>query len=223
MAPMPRSRLSSLAVLGALSLAALALSHELIYLIAHGAGEGYATAMREGGHDRYWTSFLLIVTLTTSGLSVVGVSQVRRLRRLAAAMRAKSVRVGDVGPARFFGLLGPLWLRLSVAVVVAYVLQENIETASTGASWPGLGVLGEEHVVALPVMLAVSFLVAAVGALVGWRREVILARLRAAAQRRLRTASATWRPSVANDRPRGTTEGRRNGVRAPPAGRFAPV
>ena len=85
--PVPGS--SSLAVLGALSLAALALSHELIYLIAHGAGEGYATAMREGGHDRYWTSFLLIVTLVTSGLSVVGVAQVRRLRRLAAAMRAE--------------------------------------------------------------------------------------------------------------------------------------
>jgi hypothetical protein len=224
MTPMPSSRLSSLLVLGALSLAALALSHELIYLIAHGADEGYEAAMREGGHDRDWTSVLMIVTLVaTSGLWVVGVAQVRRLRRLAAAMRAKSVRVGDVGPSRFFGLLGPLWLRLAVAVVVAYVLQENYETASTGASLPGLGVLGGEHVVALPVMLAASFLVAAVGALVGWRREVILARLRAAAQRRLRTASATWRPSVANDRPRGITEGRRNGVRAPPSERFAPV
>lgn len=220
---MPRSRLASLAVLGALSLAALALSHELIYLIAHGAGEGYETAMREGGHDRYWTSFLLIVTLVTSGLSAVGVAQVRRLRRLAAAMRAESVRVGDVGPSRFFGLLGPLWLRLSATVMVAYVLQENIETASTGAPLPGLGVLGGEHAVALPVMLAVSFLVATVGALVGWRREVILARLRAAAQRRLRTVAATLRPPIANDRPTHFSQGRRNGVRAPPAERFAPV
>ncbi|MEW5992242.1 MAG: hypothetical protein AB1736_12970 [Chloroflexota bacterium] len=50
---MPRSRLPSLAILGALALASLALGHELIYLIAHGVGEGYAVAMREGGHDRY--------------------------------------------------------------------------------------------------------------------------------------------------------------------------
>ncbi len=221
---MPRSRLSSLVVPGVLSLAALALSHELIYRIAHGAGEGYEAAMREGGHDSVWTSFLPIVALVvTSGLSVVGVWQVRRLRRLAAAMRAKSVRVGDVGPSRFFGLLGPLWLRLAVAVVVVYVLQENIETARTGASLPGLGVLGGEHVLALPVMVAASFLVAAVGALVGWRREVILARLLAAAQRPLRTASTTRRPSVSSDRPRGITEERRNGVRAPPSVRFAPV
>jgi hypothetical protein len=218
---MPRSRLPSLAVLGALALAALALGHELIYLIAHGAGEGYAAAMREGGHDRYWTSFLLIVVVVTSALVAVGVAQIRRLRRLAAAMRAKSVRGRDVGPSRFFGLLGPLWLRLSVAVVVAYLLQENIETATTGASVPGLGVLGGEHAIALPVLLAVSLLVAAVGALVGWRREVILARLLAAARARLR-AAAVSRRGLTNNRPLTVTEGRRNGVRAPPIGLIAP-
>lgn len=220
---MPRSRLSSLLVLGALSLAALALSHELIYLIAHGVGEGYETAMREGGHDRYWTSFLLIVTFATSALAAVGVAQIRRLRRLAAAMRGRSIRIDDVGPSRFLGLLGPLWLRLSVTVVAAYVLQENIETASTGASLPWLGVIGSEYAVAVPVMLVVSFLVAAIGALVGWRREVILARLCAAAHRRLRDVAAALRPSTSNDRPTCVTEGRRNGVRAPPSERFAPV
>lgn len=219
---MPRSRLPSLAVLGALALAALALGHELIYLIAHGIGDGYAAAMREGGHDRYWTSFLLIVAVVTSALAAVSVAQFRRLRRLTVAMRARVVQVRDVGPSRFFALLGPLWLRLSVVVSTAYVAQENIETAATGASWPGLGVLGGEHVVALPVLLLVSLLVAAVRALVGWRREVILARLRAAARARLRaTVAEPW--GSTNIRPPTISEGRRNGVRAPPMGLIAPA
>lgn len=220
---MPRSRLPSLAVLGSLALASLALSHELIYLIAHGFGEGYAAAMREGGHDRYWTSFLLIVAVVTSALVAVGVAQIRRLRRLTMAMRARVVHVRDVGLSRFFELLGPLWLRLSVVVSSAYVLQENIETATTGASWPGLGVLGGEHAIALPVLILVSLLVAAVGALVGWRREVIVARLRAAARARRRPAASVLRPALANDRPTGIREGRRNGVRAPPAELLAPA
>ena len=214
---MPRSRLPSLAVLGALVLAALALSHELIYLIAHGIGEGYAQAMREGGHDRYWTSFLLVVAVVTTALAVVTVTQWRRLRRLAAAMRAGGLRVGDAGRSRFLGLLSPLWLRLSVAVVVTYVLQENIETASTGVGLPGLGVLAGEHAIALPILLAVSLLVAAVGALVGWRREIILARLREAARGRLRATPSVLRPAQTHERPAGTSERRRNGVRAPPS------
>lgn len=221
--PMPRSRLPSLAVLGALALAGLALGHELIYLVAHGFGEGYAAAMREGGHDRYWTSFLLVVVLATGALALVAAAQIRRLRRLAVAIRANSVRVRDVGPSRYVGLLGPLWLRLSSAVVAAYVLQENIETASTGASLPGLRVLEGEHAMAVPILLAVSLLVAAVAALVGWRREVILARLHAAANRRPRKSATTLRPATPSDRPTGITGGCRNGVRAPPTDRLAPV
>lgn len=220
---MPRSRLPSLVVLGALALATLALGHELIYLVAYGIGDGYATAMREGGHDPYWTSFLLVVLLATGALTLVAVTQIRRLRRLAAATRARSVRVRDVGPSWFFTLLGPLWLRLAATVIGAYVLQENIETATTGAGVPGLGVLGGEHVVALPILLAASLLVAAVGALVGWRREVILARLREAARGWLRAAVAKLRPAQRTDRPANRAEGRRNGVRAPPQEATAPA
>lgn len=220
---MPRSRLPSLAVIGALALASLALGHELIYLAAHGVGEGYDVAMREAGHDRYWTSFLLVVALVTSALVVVAATQLRRLRRLAAAVRSRSVRVGDVGFDRFLRLLGPLWLRLTASAIAAYVVQENVETASVGSPLPGSGVLSGEHWMALPVLLLVSLLVAAVGALVGWRREVILARLRAAARRRFRTAAATLGPAQSIARPRGVDAAGRNGVRAPPGGVLAPA
>lgn len=210
-------------ITGALVLAALALGHELIYLLAHGFGEGYARAMQEGGHDRYWTSFVLIVLVVTGVLSVVAAAQWRRLRRLATDVEAGAVRLSAGGLDRFLELLGPLWLRVSVGAVAAYLLQENVETASVGAPLPGLGVLGGEHAIALPVLLLVSLVVAAVGALVGWRREVLLARIRAAARRRLRAPAATLRPALVNDRPASRLEGRRNGVRAPPLGLTQPA
>ena len=222
MAPMPRSRLSTFAVLGALSLAALALSHELIYILAHGAGAGYEAAMREGGHERYWTSFVLIVAVITVGLGAVAVAQWRRLRRLAANVSAGTIRLSDGGLDRFLGLVGPLWLRVSAGAIAVYLIQENLETASTGASLPGVGVLGGPHAIALPVLFAVSLVVAMVGALVGWRREVLLARIRAAARRRLRAPAATLRPALAAERPAGRREGRR-GVRAPPLAPIQPT
>lgn len=215
--------LRAFTITGALVLAALALSHELIYLLAHGVGEGYARAMQEGGHDRYWASFVLIVLVVTGVLSVIAAAQWRRLRRLAADVHAGTVRLRAGGLDRFLQLLGPLWLWVSAGSIGAYLLQENVETASIGSPLPGLNVLGGEHAIALPVLLAVSLVVAAVGALVGWRREVLLARIRAAALRRLRAPAAMLRPALIVDRPSGRQEGRRNGVRAPPLGLIQPA
>ncbi|MDA8202259.1 MAG: hypothetical protein M0Z49_05805 [Chloroflexi bacterium] len=215
--------LRAFTITGALVLAALALGHELIYLLAHGFGEGYARAMQESGHDRYWTSFVLIVLVVTGCLGVVAAAQWRRLRRLAADVQAGTVRLQGGGLDRFLELLGPLWLRVSAGTIAAYLIQENIETASIGAPLPGLGVLGGEHMIALPVLFAVSLAVAAVGALVGWRREVLLARIRAAARRRFRAVVAVLRPALAVDRPASRREGRRNGVRAPPLGLIQPA
>lgn len=214
--------LRAFSITGTLVLAALALGHELIYLLAHGFGEGYARAMQEGGHDRYWTSFVLIVLVVTGCLSVVAAAQWRRLRRLAVGVGAGTVRLADGGLDRFLELLRPLWLRVSAGTIAAYLIQENTETASIGAPLPGLGVLGGEHAIALPVLLAVSLVVAAVGALVGWRREILLARIRAAARLRLRAPAATLRPALDVDRPANRREGRRNGVRAPPLGLTQP-
>jgi hypothetical protein len=214
----PRFRLRSFAVLGLLVLAALALGHELIYLLAHEFGVGYARAMQEGGHDRYWTTFIVIVLLVATCLAVVAATQFRRLRRLAAGVRSGAIRLDDGGLDRFFELLRPLWPRVTAGTVLAYLVQENLETTSTGASLPGLGALAGEHAIAVPILVAVSFVVAIVGALVGWRREVLLARLRAAAKGRRRAPVTILRPALASPRPAGRLEGSRNGVRAPPRG-----
>jgi hypothetical protein len=212
---MLRFGLGSVAVIGTLALASLALSHELIYIVAHGVGDEYAAAMRAGGHDRYWTSFLLIVALVSTALAVVTFTQLRRLRRLAASVRARSVRIEDVGYGRFFRLLAPLWLRLAVVVVAAYFVQENIETVTTGVPLPGLAVLTGAYWLALPLLLFVSLLVASVGALFGWRREVILARLRAA-RRRLRAPALVQGLAHSARLARSIFAARQNGLRAPP-------
>lgn len=213
---MSQSAFRKFAVVATLALAAMAAGHELVYLLSHGPGDGYAAAMREGGHDRYWTSFVLVVVAVTAGLAMVAAVQLRRLQRLAADVHVAGLEVADRGVGRFLGLLGGLWLRVAVVTSVGYVVQENVETASVGATLPGLGVVGGEHVVALPILVLVSVAVAAVGALVGWRREVLVTRLRVRSAFRPRRAGAVRRPSAA-ELPHPSIEPRRNGVRAPPA------
>lgn len=220
---MARSSLRSFSVVGALALAAVALSHELIYLVAHGTGDAYATAMSESGHDQYWTSFLLIVASVTGLLIVIAGLQFRRLRGLAAAMETGTVRVGEAEVGHYLAKLWALWRRLALWVVVAYLVQENIETVGVGASAPGIDILAREQGISLPILLAVSLVVAAVGALVAWRRQVLLARIGARTGVRLRPSRSLKRPMLGSQGARSTLEGRRNGVRAPPRPGYAPA
>lgn len=213
--------LGSFTILGSLVLASLALSHHLIYFLAHGSGESYSRAMTEAGHDRYWTTFLLLIGAVTVALTAVGVRQLRRLATLAAAARVGNVNVRDVGVDRFFRILVPLWMRLMLLTVVAFLLQENIESASVGQVLPGLGPINGEHGVALPVIGAVSLLIAAVRALVRWRRDVLLARLGAA--RLSFGREPDLQPVVNVVRPSSSGNPHRNGVRAPPASAAAPA
>lgn len=212
---MSRTRLPRFVVLASLALASLAAGHELIYLLAHGPGEGYAAAMREGGHDRYWTSFVLVVLAVVACLVAVAAAQLLRLRRLAVGVAIGGLSVRDAPTTRYLRLLGPLWLKVAAVAVVGYLLQENVETVSAGGPLPGFGVISGKHALAVPILVAVSLVVAAVGALVGWRREILLARLRSGFRPRRQDARTTRRPTPV-DRPRHGCEGRRNGVRAPP-------
>lgn len=213
--------LGSFTILGSLVLASLALSHHLVYFLAHGPGESYSRAMTEAGHDRYWTTFLLLVGVVTVVLTVVGLRQLQRLTRLAAAARVGHLDVIDAGADRFARLLVPLWLRLALLTAIAFLLQENLETLSVGQAAPGLGAVSGGHAAALPIIAAVSLLIAAVRALVCWRRDVLLARLRA-----LRPSFGQEpepQPLVEVTLPVSPLDGHRNGVRAPPAGVAAPA
>lgn len=202
-----------------LVLASLAIAHQLIYLVAHGAGAGYREAMTEAGHDGYWTGFVVVVASVGGILLAVAIRQLVRLARLAAA--TNSQRVKDHSLRQLARFVGPLWARVGVLTTLAFLVQENLETASVGHSMPGLDVIGGQHSVSLPIIAAVSLAVALVRALVLWRRSVLLAQLRLAPGRR-KSSRVAFCPADVTLRP--NTDGvRRNGVRGPPMTRPLPA
>lgn len=203
-------------VLATLVMASLAASHELIYLLAHGAGVEYDRAMREGGHDRYWTSFVLTVAGITLVLALVAVRQLRRLHRQTSLVRAGRLRVDDAGLGLFARQATRLWLLVSAGTSLAFIVQESLETLAAGHPLPGLNVASGEHAVALPAIAFVSLLVTLVGALVRWRRHMLLARLHRSSGPVRRRAPRTLRLSSIS-RPTSISVVRSHGLRAPPS------
>lgn len=211
---MQHSRSLDRLILVVLVLASLAVAHELIYLGAHGSGEAYRVAMTEAGHDGYWSNFIIAVGVVSVLLLAVGLAQLRRLARLSAESGAGTVRVRDESLGHLTRLIVPIWGRVATWTTIVFLIQENIETASVGHPLPGLYALAGQHDMALPLIVAVSFVVALTRALVRWRRDILLARLRRAApprpsaQRRVRPVVSVLVHSADGIR--------RNGVRAPP-------
>lgn len=208
----PTSRYLGLSVL---VLATLALAHQLIYVVAHGAGDGYREAMSAAGHDGYWASFALAVGVVSCVLLAVAITQLRRLARLAHAASVGTLTVRDESPRALLKIVAPLWARVAVWTTIAFLIQENVEVATVGHAMPGLGAITGEHGLAIPIIAGVALVVALVRGLVRWRRDVLLARLRGA--RRPRAAVGIVLRPVFETRPvTGIDGARRNGVRAPP-------
>jgi hypothetical protein len=212
---MNRDRARSLITCGGLASATLVLSHEVVYLVAYGPGDGYKAAMQVGGHDDYWLPYLLAVTFVVAMLGALAARELILLGRLAARADVSAVLGIEAEAPPFRVAVGSLWLRLAVAAGTAFVLQENLEVAIAGLEPSGLAVLGSHHGLALPVLLGTSLVVALVGALLRWRRAVLLSRIRAAG-RRTPARPSIDRPITTHHRaPRsGATCG--NGVRGPP-------
>lgn len=200
-----------------LVLATLALAHQLIYVVAHGAGEGYRLAMTAAGHDSYWIGFVLAVGTVSGVLLAVVATQLRRLRTLARAASVSVLTVRDESSRALLRIVGPLWGRLTFLTTVAFLIQENVEVVTVGHAMPGLGAIAGEHDLALPMIAGVALVVAFVRGLVRWRRDILLARLRSARRDRP-SAESFLRPVVEALPPTGIDGARRNGVRAPPIG-----
>lgn len=206
--------LRSAVALGSLVLAALALSHHLIYFLAHGDGPAYARAMNAAGHDRYWATFLVAVGVSAGAIVAISVHQLRRLSRLADVTRNGGLRVDDGGLCVLLRMIANTWLRVAAGTIVAYLLQENLETLSVGISMPGLGVISGELAFSLPVIALVALLVATVQAIAKWRRNLLLARLRVTVPR-YRAGTLPRHPLGLKRRPR-RVFGPTHGERAPP-------
>jgi hypothetical protein len=215
----------------AMVLVTLVLAHDLSYIASYGAA--YSEAMFRTGHDDRWTAAVIGVSALGLGLVLAAVRRIGRLTQLArvvAAPRSRAERRlgGDAdGPeawspsstvATFARHLVRIWPRVAVGGAILFVLQENIERVAGGEPVPGLDVLGSAtHPYPIPVLLAVSLAVAAVGAL--FRSRIAELRTLIARAERTWRRSAHAAPSRPLDfeRPAQSILGRRRAVRAPPA------
>jgi hypothetical protein len=199
----------------AMTLVALVVAHNLVFLLAHGAG--YDEALAHSGHGRAWT--ISVAVVLAAGFGLVGLA-LWRLHRLGLVARTIDATEGRLPPGRgrFVPRLARHWLGLAGATMLLFVIQENLEHQHVGAGLPGLSVLGSaEYPNAVPVIAGIALAVAFVGSLFRWRREVLIDRIvTALRRRRLRLVRPLRRPIADRDSRPESLVGRGLAVRAPP-------
>jgi len=145
---------------------------------------------------------------------------------LARAIRRLPSRPAGV-PAdltTYRGELGRLWPRLFLALTAVFTIQENIEHAHSAHAMHGAAILVcPEHPAAIPVLIGISLLLAAIGAWFRWQTQALRALLQ---QRRLALRFA--RPVAAHAPARrwrvvAATVARQRLLACPQAGRAPPA
>jgi hypothetical protein len=107
--------------------------------------------------------------------------------------------------------------RIAAATAVLLTMQENVERAWVGLPTPGLALLlSPAYPGSLVIVAGISLAVGLVMALVRWRRDVLIARLRSARQPARTTVVATM-PAWTALRPVASVLGRARALRAPPS------
>jgi hypothetical protein len=163
--------------LALLALAGLVVGHDAVFVAQYGMGGGLAEAMSVGGHNGWWTGYS---TVALAGLAMLVGRSLAELVRLA--LRARPTRGHERRRAAtavpYPREVLELWRALFPIVVVAFAIQENLEHLQAFGHMAGFGVLiGPDDPLALPVLAAVTFAFAAVGALIRWQIHVLEARL----------------------------------------------
>lgn len=209
-------RLTGFAVAAALQLVALVLAHELVYLARYGSL--YGEALVHSGHGNAWGAAVTASLLIAGGLALIAAF---RLARLGYLVRRRGVAVQPTAGALGPGSLLRAYLRIAPRLVVLSLAllsgQENLERALIGQTMPGAGVLlTPEYAGGLWITIAVGLAVALVAALFEWRRQVLLAKLRASRQGTARPLEVRQPRPAAVERPVESLLGRRSALRAPP-------
>ena len=213
-------RLVGFAAAAALQVVALVLAHELVYLARYGSR--YGEALVHSGHGDAWGG----AVATSAALAVIlGILALGRLGYLALQVQRRGPTVPTPAGTLDLRLLARIWLRngIRIAAVGAVLLtvQENIERASIGETAPGAGILlTPEYAGGLWIAIGVGVAVGLVAALYEWRREVLIARLRAPRPSLPRAASTSTprSPGITVAPPAESVLGRGFGLRAPPLG-----
>jgi hypothetical protein len=203
--------------MAAMALVALVLGHNLIFLA--GYGSAFGPAMAHTGHDHGWGAAVAISLSLGFALLLAAAWRLHRLHSAARAMHA--VRLPAEPGARAFLLrLIPWWLALTLATAALFVLQENVESARVTAHLPGISVLASAtYPNALAIIAAVALAVSLVTVLLGWKLEILIARIRATALRHERHTRSPLPRIEPRERRQRSILGSRLAGRAPP--RFA--
>lgn len=180
--------------LATLSLAALILGHHVVFLSSY--GPAYWVMLERTGHGPIWATTVATVALLTTGLLLLALRRIVGLSRLARSARAGEVFVPESQPAHLASHVLRIWAVILAVSLAMFVLNENLERASSGFPIPGLAVLlgAGGHAGPVAVFAAVSAAVALVAGLYRWRRDILIARLTA--------SHSTWPRSTEGSPPR---------------------
>ncbi len=203
--------------LGVLALVAFVLAHDLTFLARFGSS--YEAVLARTGHGEQWTATVLVMATLATLLAVATVTRLVALGRLARRLDAGTIEVRDGGIGGLAGRALRAWLFILPIALAVFVIVENIEHASAGLPLPGFGVFDANAYTDTPIVFTVvTAIVAFIEGLYRWRRDILVALIRAARARWARSRAATVRldlPFV--ERHRGSIAGRRMAGRAPPA------
>jgi hypothetical protein len=139
-------------------------SHDAVFLVQLGPGEGLVRVLRTAGHD-YWgaaSALLVGVALLAAAATVV---RLARLHREARSMGA--ALSGIRAPRSSLRRTLATWLRLFAVVAVGFAIQENLEHLGMHGHPIGAGALvGPEYPLAMPVIGLLTLVGAALAALI---------------------------------------------------------
>lgn len=209
----PPRRLRSRIAFWILAAVALLASHDAVFLVQLGPGEGLVRALRSGGHDYWGTTSLVLVAV---GM-VAGTASFVRLAVLRHQARGLSA-VTSASDRGFVRRLVVGWSRLFAVVALGFVLQENAEHLAMHSHAIGLGALiGPEYPLAAPVIGVITLIGALAATLIVGSAEALLVTIAAAlAQPPERAPRRIARPPLALVPPRLSPLARCTAGRAPP-------
>lgn len=160
-----------LAALGSL------VAHDAVYAAQYGLGPDRDVALAATVHG-YWPAFVVVTLLAVLVGVGAAISGFMRLHRLVRGLPSIPT---PPGRRQYLREVAHLWPRLLLVVAGAFMLQENLEHLAAGRGLPGLWALsGPDYPLAIPVLVAVTGLLAAVGGWLQWHRETLIRRLHAA-------------------------------------------
>ncbi len=190
-------------VIAALAPASLVLVHDLVFLAAYGSQ--FQVVLRATGHDGRWTSTVTVVTAVSALLGVIALARLGVLWLQARSLQRVRGHPPKTDVHGYLQVVARIWPLLALVTAVLFLGQENLEHAALGAPLPGIEpLLAGSSVPPFVVLASVTFVLAALGALLLWGHAALVARIAAAlgTQRparapltRRRPAAPTWAPS----------------------------